>query len=272
MITSQPQGEINSAAVTRRRPSFGSDRGARTAIPLRPFESGATPSGPRDVQQAAESELILPQAPRLPASRHGSAAKRGFDIAFALIMIAVFAPLLLLLIAAVAISSPGPVIFRQRRIGKGGKIFLCLKLRSMVIDAEARLEALLAADGNARAEWASDQKLRHDPRITPIGRFLRRSSLDELPQLWNILVGEMSVVGPRPIVEAEAIRYGEFLSDYCKVRPGLTGPWQIGGRNDVSYDERVQLDVGYVRSRTFAADLAICFKTVPAMLASRGCY
>lgn len=223
-------------------------------------------------KNVAEESLILPSPAREEDPAAGQWAKRAFDITFASTLLIVFAPLLCLLYLAVMLSSPGPAIFRQPRVGKDGKLFLCLKLRSMVIDAEARLQELLAADAEARAEWARDQKLRDDPRITPIGRFLRSSSLDELPQLWNILIGDMSVVGPRPIVEAETVRYGQFFSAYCAVRPGLTGPWQIGGRNDICYDERVQLDVGYVHNRSFAGDLAICFKTVPAMMYARGCY
>jgi len=202
----------------------------------------------------------------------GQGAKRLFDICFALTLLVIFAPLLLVLLTAIKLTSPGPVIFKQNRLGKDGRLFPCLKLRTMVIDADVQLENLLRSNAEARLEWERDQKLRNDPRITPIGSFLRRSSLDELPQLWNIFLGQMSVVGPRPIVEAEAVRYGVHLKHYYAVRPGLTGLWQIGGRNDVSYDERVRLDVRYVQSRSFQGDILICIKTLPALIASRGCY
>lgn len=142
----------------------------------------------------------------------------------------------------------------------------------MAVDADAQLARLLADDPVARAEWARDQKLRNDPRITRIGKFLRSSSLDELPQLWNILIGDMSVVGPRPIIAAEVPRYGRFFQDYCAVRPGLTGLWQVGGRNDVTYAERVQFDVRYIRTHTFIGDLVICIRTIPTMIGARGCY
>ncbi|TIX52099.1 sugar transferase [Alteraurantiacibacter aquimixticola] len=195
-----------------------------------------------------------------------------FDFTLALTLAIVFAPLMLLLVLMVKLTSPGPVIFCQQRVGRNGELFPCLKLRTMVVDAQARLDHLLATDPKARAEWQEDQKLRNDPRITPIGHFLRRTSLDELPQLWNILMGHMSFVGPRPIVQDEVSRYGVHIGRYCAVRPGLTGLWQISGRNDVSYSERVRLDVKYVRRHTFVGDMFICARTVPAILGSRGCY
>jgi len=202
----------------------------------------------------------------------GETSKRAFDIIFAVALLVLLAPLMLFIAAFVRLTSPGSAIFSHSRIGKDGVVFPCLKFRTMVTDADRRLAELLDNDEQARAEWERDQKLRNDPRITPIGRFLRSSSLDELPQLINILLGHMSVVGPRPIVEDEAQRYGVHFADYCAVRPGLTGPWQIGGRNDVSYQERVKLDVMYVRNRSFAYDIVICLKTVPALATSRGCY
>jgi len=200
------------------------------------------------------------------------AMKRSFDILFAVSLIVIFLPLFALLCLAVKLSSPGPVIFAQRRIGKDGRLFLCYKLRSMVTDADVQLARLLAENPAARAEWMRDQKLRNDPRITSVGGFLRSSSLDELPQLWNILKGDMSVVGPRPIVEAEAVRYGDHFAHYCALRPGLTGLWQVSGRNDVSYEERVRLDVRYVEDRSFLGDLGICLQTIPMMMSAKGCY
>jgi Sugar transferases involved in lipopolysaccharide synthesis len=197
---------------------------------------------------------------------------RGLDVMLALGALIVFAPLMLLLAAAIAIMDPGPIFFAHRRIGRGGKDFFCLKFRSMAVDAEQRLQALLATDERAREEWARDQKLRNDPRITPIGQFLRKTSLDELPQLFNVLRGEMSLVGPRPIVQNEVDRYGRYFDHYCSVRPGITGLWQISGRNDVTYRRRVALDVTYTRALNTKLYLRILAGTVPSVLFQRGTY
>jgi exopolysaccharide production protein ExoY len=142
----------------------------------------------------------------------------------------------------------------------------------MVIDADARLKDLLERDPQARAEWEADHKLRNDPRITRIGHFLRKSSLDELPQFFNVLMGEMSLVGPRPIVADEIVKYGRYFANYCRVRPGITGLWQISGRNDVSYRRRVAMDIAYVRSKSLALDMSILLLTVPRVVARRGSY
>lgn len=179
---------------------------------------------------------------------------------------------MLIIAASIYAANPGPVIFKQSRIGRGGKLFKCLKFRTMAIDAEERLGNLLATDTSARREWERDHKLKDDPRIVGIGRFLRKSSLDELPQLFNILRGEMSLVGPRPIVPAEACRYGRYLKHYSLVRPGLTGLWQISGRNDVSYRRRVAFDVIYVRSSSVGFNIKIILLTVPCVLMSKGSY
>ena len=198
--------------------------------------------------------------------------KRVVDMAGALVLLVLFAPVMLVVALAVYIGDPGPVFFRQKRIGFDGRLFDCYKFRTMATDAEARLDALLASDPAARAEWDKAHKLRDDPRVTGVGRFLRKSSLDELPQLWSVLKGDMSLVGPRPIVEKEAARYGRYLQHYCAVRPGLTGLWQISGRNDVSYRRRVAYDVLYVRTSGVYDNLRILVLTVPSVLASRGSY
>jgi len=197
---------------------------------------------------------------------------RLFDIMFALAVLAAVAPALLLLILLLKIDSPGPIFFVQRRVGRNGKFFPCIKLRTMVVDAKARLEALLAASPEARLEWERDHKLRDDPRITTLGRFVRKFSLDELPQLMNILLGHMSVVGPRPIVEDEIWRYGTHFADYCSVRPGLTGLWQISGRNHTTYEKRVALDRHYVRNQSLAYNFSIIMRSVPVVLGARGAY
>ena len=216
------------------------------------------------------------RAPKLGAPQKfviaDSRQKRFVDMAGALVLLMVFAPVMLMVAIAVFIADPGPVLFRQKRIGFDGRLFDCYKFRTMATDAEARLDALLANDPVARAEWDKDHKLRNDPRVTGVGRFLRKSSLDELPQLWSVLKGDMSLVGPRPIVEKEAVRYGRYLQHYCAVRPGLTGLWQISGRNDVSYRRRVAYDVLYVRTSGVYDNLRILVLTVPSVLASRGSY
>lgn len=197
---------------------------------------------------------------------------RSIDILVSIAALIFLAPLMIVVALIVFITDPGPVIFGHQRIGRNGHGFKCLKFRSMVIDSEARLAELLATDPAARAEWASTHKLRNDPRITSVGRFLRKSSIDELPQLFNVLIGNMSLVGPRPIVAAEITRYGRYFDHYCRVRPGITGLWQISGRNDVSYRRRVAADVAYTRSKTWQFDVQILFLTVPRVFLARGSY
>ena len=199
-----------------------------------------------------------------------SPINRILDVIIAAAAIIFFGPLMLAIAAVIYFADPGPVLFGHVRIGRGGRSFRCWKFRSMVVNSDERLAQLLAADHQARIEWETDHKLRNDPRVTTLGRFLRKSSLDELPQLFNVFTGEMSIVGPRPIVAAEAPRYGRYFHEYCQVRPGITGLWQISGRSDTSYRRRVALDVAYVRSKSTALDLKILFLTVPCVLAAKG--
>lgn len=199
------------------------------------------------------------------------ALKRGFDVALSALIIVAFVPLLALVGAA--LSTQGwPIVIRHRRVGCGGRTFPCLKFRTMVVDAEAVLNRHLSENPAARAEWEATHKLKDDPRVTALGRVLRKSSLDELPQLINVLRGEMSLVGPRPIVPAEVRHYGADIAIYQSVRPGLTGAWQISGRSDVSYERRVALDRTYVSEQSFRRDLAILALTIPAVLKSKGSY
>ncbi len=201
------------------------------------------------------------------------ALKRTIDIVgAAALLLALLVPLGL--IALLVRADGGPVLFAHRRVGRGGASFGCLKFRSMVPDAERRLAALLARDPAARAEWEAARKLRDDPRVTWIGRFLRASSLDELPQLINVLKGEMSLVGPRPVQAAElATFYGAAAAEhYMAVRPGITGLWQVSGRSDTSYARRVALDVAYVSRPSLRADLRILLRTPAAVLLRRGAY
>jgi undecaprenyl-phosphate galactose phosphotransferase len=195
--------------------------------------------------------------------------KFGFDQVVALVLLVLLAPLMLTL-ALLARLDGGPALYRHRRIGAGGRTFDCFKYRTMVTDADRVLQRVLAQDPAAAAEWAATQKLKSDPRVTRTGRFLRRSSLDELPQLLNVLRGEMSLVGPRPIVQAEIARYGENIDYYFEAKPGLTGLWQVSGRSDTSYERRVRLDVWYVRNWTLWHDIAILLKTIPAVFLQRG--
>ena len=197
--------------------------------------------------------------------------KSVFDLLAAGVFVVLFAPLLLGL-ALLVRADGGPAFFRHRRIGAGGRIFDCIKFRSMVLNADRVLREVIENDPAAAAEWAATQKLRNDPRITRIGRFLRRSSLDELPQLFNVLRGEMSLVGPRPIVTDELDRYADDIEYYYAAKPGLTGLWQVSGRSDMSYARRVRLDVWYVRNWTLWHDIAILFKTVPAVFLQRGAH
>lgn len=194
------------------------------------------------------------------------------DIVGAAALGVLFAPLMLIIAMTIMATSPGPVIFKQMRIGRDGRLFPCYKFRTMAVDAEARLATLLANDPSARAEWAQAQKLRKDPRIVGIGNFLRKSSLDELPQLWNVLCGDMSLVGPRPIVRDETERYGKYIVFYCAVKPGLTGLWQISGRNDTTYRRRVAYDVLYARKGTLWDNVKILAMTVPSVVMSKGTY
>ncbi|HVA12430.1 MAG TPA: sugar transferase [Stellaceae bacterium] len=197
---------------------------------------------------------------------------RTLDIVLALLALVFVLPLMGLVALAVFAQDGGPILFFHRRIGRNGKPFYCWKFRSMATDAEARLAELLASDAQAQREWAQDHKLRNDPRVTRIGAFLRRSSLDELPQLFNVLHGTMSLVGPRPIVDAEIPRYGKRFRHYCSVKPGITGLWQISGRNDVEYRTRVALDCLYARSQSPALYVWIVVLTIPAVLTRKGSY
>jgi Undecaprenyl-phosphate galactose phosphotransferase WbaP len=197
--------------------------------------------------------------------------KRVFDIAGALVMLVLLAPLFAYLSWKIR-QTGGAAIFSHERVGRYGRSFGCLKFRTMVPDADDVLSRVLDADPDARAQWERDFKLKDDPRITPIGAFLRRTSLDELPQLWNVLKGEMSLVGPRPIIEVELERYGEEVGYYLETRPGITGLWQISGRNNTSYDDRVALDCWYVRNWSLWYDLVILVKTVRVVLRREGAY
>lgn len=203
-------------------------------------------------------------APSLPWS------KVAFDRLAGLAGLVFFAPVLLAIAALIWFTEGGPVLFGHERIGQGGRRFRCLKFRTMAVDADRMLREILASDPAARAEWQAQHKLSRDPRVSRLGALLRRTSLDELPQFWNVLRGEMSMVGPRPVVADELVHYGVHLAEYLAGPPGLTGLWQVSGRSNTTYAERVALDVEYVRSRSFARDLGIIVKTALVVLKRDG--
>ncbi len=197
--------------------------------------------------------------------------KRVFDTGVATLLLLLLSPLLLGLAWALR-RDGGEALFRHQRVGRKGRIFACYKFRSMQVDAQARLQELLAQHPELKAEWEREHKLKDDPRISKLGAFLRRNSLDELPQLINVVRGEMSLVGPRPVVQEELGRYGLEAGYYLMVRPGITGLWQVSGRNDLDYDTRVYLDAWYVKNWSLWYDLVILFKTIKVVLQRRGAY
>jgi Undecaprenyl-phosphate galactose phosphotransferase WbaP len=198
--------------------------------------------------------------------------KRFMDLFLVIAGGLVILPMLLFIALLVKISSPGPVLYGHERLGKNGKRFTAYKFRSMAIDSEERLRRLLEADSAVREEWEANHKLRNDPRVTGIGKILRRTSFDEFPQLINILRGEMSLVGPRPIVDAEIQKYGEDYSRIFSVKPGLTGLWQVSGRSDTDYRDRVSYDTYYLQSWSVWLDLWVLFKTFGVVITGKGAY
>ena len=219
------------------------------------------------------SEKILLLNLRNNLSRpYNRVIKRIFDLTLTIVGGLMISPILLAIALAVAIDNRGRVIFAHRRVGAAGKKFPCYKFQTMIPDAEAKLKEYLAENPEARREWEETFKLTHDPRVTKLGNFLRRTSLDELPQLWNVIRGEMSLVGPRPIVQAEVVRYGKNIREYYMVLPGITGMWQVSGRSDTTYPERVAMDTWYVRNWSVWIDLMYLFKTVKAVFKGKGAY
>jgi Undecaprenyl-phosphate galactose phosphotransferase WbaP len=234
---------------------------------------------PRNRPAVASAESVWPAgatlltigAPRLLGAGPRR-IKRVFDLVFAALLALAAALPALLIALAIILDSRGPVFFVHTRIGKGRRPFRLWKFRSMTDDAGARLAEYLAANPERDREWARTHKLRADPRVTRVGRFLRKTSLDELPQLWNVLRGDMSLIGPRPIVSQEASKYGVGFALYSQVLPGLTGLWQVSGRNDTHYSRRVDLDCQYIRNWSVALDLKILLKTAGVVARGRGAY
>lgn len=226
-----------------------------------------------DLQKIASTEKPLVIQPRhLPL-------KRAFDILFSSLFLIGFSPVYLLLSLLVKVSSKGPIFYKSRRIGRGGVVIECWKFRTMHKDAEVRLSKLLQEDPKFREEWLLFQKVERDPRISPIGAFLRKTSLDELPQFWNVLKGDLSVVGPRPptlvgpledSLDEIHLLYKDKAATILSVRPGITGIWQVSGRSKIPFEKRCTMEEEYAKTATFRTDLKIIFKTIPAIFFSKG--
>ncbi len=197
---------------------------------------------------------------------HSAFMKRMFDVLFSLSVLTLFAPVYLILIVLIMMSSPGPVFYIQKRVGKNFQPFNCIKFRTMVKNADQVLATMLDKHPTLRQEFEENFKLKHDPRITWIGKFLRLTSLDEFPQFWNVLLGNMSVVGPRPLVPDELPRYGDDIHQVLTIQPGITGLWQVSGRNDIPYHQRIKIDVYYVKRRNLWLDLGIIIKTISVVI------
>ena len=241
------------------------------------MQSTITSSGVARLRQLRDLGI---EKPWIVSVRHDP-LKRMFDIAFSLCFLLAASPLFLILIFLVRTTSPGPIFYKSRRVGRAGKVIECWKFRSMYKDAEERLHHLLDSDEQFRAEWEAFQKVKDDPRITLIGSFLRKTSLDEIPQFWNVLKGDLSVVGPRPptllgppehFLDEIRVLYGERAGVILSVRPGITGAWQISGRSQIPFEERCRIEEQYAKSRTFWADLLLIAKTIPAVIFSRGAF
>lgn len=223
-----------------------------------------------DAARAAAARVPEQDIWRRSPSKLGLGAKRGIDILAALVFFTVFLPVYVALAIGVRWSSHGPALYSQSRVGRHGRIFRFYKFRSMVVDSDEVLTSFLDSDSNAKSEWEQYQKLNNDPRITRFGRFIRKTSLDELPQFWNVLKGEMSLVGPRPCMPQQERLYGRHWATYCALKPGLTGLWQVSGRNKLTYAQRVRLDARYANEWSLWLDAKILLKTVKVVLTNDG--
>jgi lipopolysaccharide/colanic/teichoic acid biosynthesis glycosyltransferase len=216
----------------------------------------------------ARSGLVPLAGPFNPQGIGYEICKRLIDIVVSLLLLVLLIPLLVAVVACVRSSGRGPILFRQRRLGRGGKVFWCYKFRTMVPDAESQL----ARGGDLVSRFHENFKIKDDPRVTRVGAVMRRTSLDELPQLWNVLRGDMSLIGPRPIVEPELSKYGVHASRLLTVKPGLGGVWQVSGRSDTTYDDRVAMDMRYVESRSIGLDLKLLVLTALVVVRRQGAY
>lgn len=230
------------------------------------------PIGNIEVERLFDEKIMLLRVKNNLRSPFNRFCKRIFDLCSCLAGMMLVLPLLFFIAVAIYIDSPGKIVFAHRRVGQHGKKFSCYKFRTMVPDAEVVLQKYLETNAAAREEWEASFKLKKDPRVTNVGRLLRKTSLDELPQIWNVIKGEMSLVGPRPIIDAEIERYGEYIHDYYLVPPGITGIWQVNGRSDTSYPERVAMDTWYVRNWSVWIDSIYLLKTIKVVLKGKGAY
>jgi exopolysaccharide production protein ExoY len=249
-------------ANTYREAVYGLDRTSRRRRRSAGGSSGGS-GGPR-------SHVVTDPHIVMASMRANGAAKRAFDIISSFCGLVALAPVLLMAGLLVWLHDRGPVLYGHKRVGRQGRQFKCWKFRTMVQNGDEVLAAHLEANPEARIEWEETQKLTDDPRVTPIGAFLRKTSIDELPQLWNVLKGEMSVIGPRPITRKELDRYGKDRRYYLLVRPGITGLWQVSGRSATTYERRVSLDRAYLENWSYGQDAMILVKTIPAVLKSEG--
>lgn len=235
-------------------------------------DMGNLPLATLDTESLIDGHIVSFSFRNKLALWYNLAIKRVFDLICTSLGLIVGWPFLAVIALWIYIDSPGSVIFKHRRVGRDGKEFNCYKFRSMCVDADVKLKELLERDPEARKEWETEFKLKNDPRITKSGAFLRKTSLDELPQLFNVLKGEMSLVGPRPIIQAEVPKYGQYIKDFYMVHPGVTGMWQTSGRSDTTYDERVQMDTWYVRNWNVWFDIVLLWRTVAVVLKHKGAY
>ncbi len=210
--------------------------------------------------------LVLQYKGSLSEALDGNIPKRLFDILFSLVVLIVFSPVYFVLSFLIWIDSPGPIFYCQKRVGKNFRSFNCIKFRTMVVNADQVLSEMIADCPQMRQEFEDNFKLKKDPRITRMGRFLRFTSLDEFPQFWNVLKGDMSVVGPRPLVPEELHKYGDRIHKVLTIRPGITGLWQVSGRNDIPYPKRVKIDVYYAHRYNWFLDLWIILKTIAVII------
>ena len=261
-------------------PGLSSERTQELVYRLQPLvktisfipDLGSMPLATMDIESLLDGHIAIFKVRNNMIIWHNRFIKRVFDLVCTVLGIICLSPVFLAIALWIHKDSPGPIIFKHRRIGKDGKEFPCYKFRSMVVDADVKLKELLERDPEARKEWETEFKLKNDPRITKSGAFLRKTSLDELPQLFNVLKGEMSLVGPRPIIRAEIPKYGKYINDFYMVPPGITGMWQTSGRSDVSYDERVQMDTWYVRNWNVWFDIVLIWRTISVVLGKKGAY
>lgn len=235
-------------------------------------DMGTMPLSNMEAESLIDGHMMMFSVRNNLRSRANRLLKQVFDWCLTLVGTVCISPFLLLIGLWIHYDSPGPILFKHRRIGKGGKEFYCYKFRTMCMNSKEKLEELLETNPEAKKEWAENFKLKHDPRVTRSGNFLRSTSLDELPQIFNVLKGEMSLVGPRPIIKEEIHYYGKYIDDYYMVQPGITGLWQTSGRSDTGYEQRVQMDTWYVRNWDFWFDVVLLWRTLKVVIQRKGAY